>query len=185
MKKIIVLEGPSGVGKDTVVTKLIERYPDTYIKMVSMTSRKMREGEREGVTYNFISRRSFESKIKSGEIFEYTIMARDGEYRGMSKSNIDRVMKTGKVQIKDCDWIGIEALRNNYPGQVYAIALCAPKEAVAERIRARGGCEKDMACRIRDYDEYRAKIEPVCDVVVCNDNLDECVDRVHELIQKS
>jgi len=181
MKKIIVLEGPSGVGKDTIIKELVRLYPETYIKMPSTTSRPMRPGESQGNPYFFITRKEFEKKIKTGDVFEFTLPARDGDYRGMSKQIINDLLATGKTQIKDCDWIGIEALRKEYGDIVLAIYVNVPKEEVARRIRERGGDEKDIQRRIADYDDYK-KIRKWCEFSVDNIELGKCVADVHSII---
>ena len=147
-----------------------------------MTTRAMRPGESQGKPYFHISTEEFEQKIKTGEVFEFTITVRDGEYRGMSKQIIDEIIKTGKIQFKDCDEIGIRALRREYPNQVIAIYLHVPKEEVARRIRERGGSEEDMANRLADYDEY-SKIRELCDYTIENCDLGNCVEAVHKLVQ--
>jgi len=185
MKNIVVIEGPSGAGKDTLIRELVNKYPHLYIKMPSITSRAMREGESQGSPYFFVTREQFKQKIDSNEVFEFTVMNRDSEYRGMSKAIIDDLLKTDKVQLKDCDWVGIEALRREYPNRVLAIHINVPKEEVAKRIAERGGDVEDMAKRLADYDEYNTKIKKYCDITVNNTSMDECVIKLHEIISGS
>ena len=180
--KIIVIEGPSGAGKDTLIRELIALHPELYVKMPSITDRPMRKGEVQGNPYFHVTKQEFEDKIRTGEVFEHTIMARDGLYRGMSKQIIDDILATGKIQIKDCDWVGIEALRREYPNQVLAICLHVPKDEVAKRLRERGGDEQDIQNRLHDYDEYAEKIAKYCDIVIDNFNLSDCVRSVHSII---
>ena len=184
MKKIIVLEGPSGVGKDTIIKELVRQHPDKYIKMPSTTSRAIRLNESQGDPYFFITKQEFEQKIKNGDVFEYTKTLRDDAYKGMSKKIINDILASGKIQIKDCDWVGIEALRREYGDKVLAIYVHVPKDEVEKRIRARGGCEQDMQRRIADYDDY-VKIRDWCDVVVENSDLNKCVSDVHRIISQS
>ncbi|MCL2846230.1 MAG: AAA family ATPase [Firmicutes bacterium] len=181
--KIVVIEGPSGAGKDTVIRELIRRYPNKYIKMISMTSREMRDGEAQGNPYIFVTRAQFEEKIKSGEVFEYTIMSRDDHYRGMSKQIIDKNIADGLISLKDCDWVGIDALKKTYgDADVLAVYLHVEKEEIARRIAARGGSDEDMQRRLADYDQYSVQIRAACDIEVGNCEVGKCVDELHKVI---
>ncbi|MCL2851339.1 MAG: AAA family ATPase [Firmicutes bacterium] len=181
---IVVLEGPSGVGKDTVARELNRRFPDIYVKMPSITDRAMREGENQGNPYFFVSTEEFKKKITTGDVFEYTIVARDNLHRGMSKQIIEGIAKTGRIQIKDCDWIGIEALKREYGTKnVIAIYLSVPKEEVARRIHERGGSVNDIQNRIADFENYAVKIQKYCDHSIENIILDSCVNEIHTLVQ--
>ena len=181
---IVVLEGPSGVGKDTVAAGLVAKWSENYIKMPSITSRPMRENESQGNPYFFVTTEEFERKIENGDVFEFTIMTRDNMYRGMSKKIIEDIAKTGKIQLKDCDWVGIEALKREYgKDRVLAVYLDVPRKEIARRIRERGGDKCDIKRRIKDYDAYK-KIRDFCCVSVPNLCLDACVDQIHELVQE-
>ncbi|MCL2586705.1 MAG: AAA family ATPase [Firmicutes bacterium] len=180
--KIVVIEGPSGAGKDTLIRQLIELHPDTYVKMPSITDRPMRKDETQGNPYFHVTKEEFEAKIKSGEVFEYTVSSRDGRYRGMNKKIIDDILATDKIQIKDCDWVGIEALRRIYPGKVLAICLHVPKEEIAKRLLERGGDPKDIENRLNDYDEYAQKIAKYCDIIIDNIKLSDCARSIHNII---
>ena len=179
---IMVLEGPSGAGKDTVTSELVKKYPGKYIKMISSTSRKMRDDESQGKPYLFLSRKEFEKRVESGDIFEYTIMSRDGEYRGMSREIIDKNIEEGLIQIKDCDPVGIRALRKAYKGCVVAIYLDVKKEEIEKRLRSRGGSEEEIIARLNDFDEY-SKISEMCDYKVKNDEVDKCVKEINEIVE--
>jgi len=181
---IVVIEGPSGVGKDTVARELVGRYGDKYIKMPSITDRAMRANESQGNPYFFVTTEEFKKKVASGDIFEFTVMARDNLHRGMSKQIIEGIATSGRIQLKDCDWVGIEALRKVYGvEQVLAICLTVSKEEIVRRINERGGDSEDIARRIADFDEYSKKIQGYCDVSVENLDLDKCVSTIHSMVR--
>ena len=179
-KKIIIITGPSGAGKNAVIEKLIEKYPDTFEKVVSYTTRAMRPGEVAGVTYHYITNEEFRNKLSSGEIFEYTEIY--GYFRGISKTLTDKIIKKGKVAIKDTDILGIHALRREYPGKVIVFFIDADKALLEQRLLARGDSEKD---RIRKLGEYDQDItwKKYCDYIIDNNSsLDDCVKRVQDIL---
>ena len=180
---VVVIEGASGVGKDTIARELVNRY-GIYVKMPSITDRSMRPMESQGNPYFFVTTEEFKKKIETGDVFEYTVMSRDSLHRGMSKQIIEQLALTGKIQIKDCDWVGIQALKREYgESQVLAILLDVPSEEIARRISERGGEIADIESRIKDIEEYSTKIRDFCDVVVENIDLDKCVAKVHQLVK--
>ena len=178
---IVVFDGPSGVGKDTIISKLIQGYPKLFIKAASTTTRPMREGESQGYPYYFVSDEVFLSKIKSGEIFEHT--TRHGTYRGMSKKIFDAIIKDGKIPLKDCDYIGLNALRETYPGKVVGIFLTAPKEMIIERLLARDKNDVTLNARIADYDSF-VKTGVYFDYVIQNIEVEKTVKEVIEKIEE-
>jgi len=178
-KQIVVIEGPSGVGKDTIIANLVKKYPGTYIKMPSITSRQMRSGERQGHPYFFVSKSEFEKKIKDGEVFEHTI--RHDEYRGMSRRLIDDLLAKSLIPMKDCDMIGVNALKKNYPGKVFTIFVKASKDEIMRRLIKRGDNDADRKVRLDDYENKMAQ-EKYFDVSVENKDLNETVAKIHEII---
>jgi len=180
MKNIIVLEGPSGVGKDTIMWELIESDP-TFQKIVSYTDRERRPNEIAGHHYHFIDTKTFEAKIKSGDIFEYT--TRHGTYRGMSKILIDKQLEAGKIVIKDCDPIGLNALKKAYPNKVVGIFITADRKVVKQRLENRGGTDIDV--RLKDYDQ-KIKDAVNYDFTVCNNGeIKKTVAEVRRIMEEN
>ena len=180
-KLIVVIEGPSGVGKDSIVAGLIKQHPSTYEKMPSTTSRPMREGERQGNPYYHVSSEEFEKKIKSGEVFEHT--KRHGNYRGMCKSIIDEILEKGLIPMKDCDMTGVNALKKTYPNKVFTIFIKAQKKDIEERLKKRGDSEADRQIRLKDYQNTMSQ-EQYFDVSIENKNLEKTINQVHEIIKQ-
>ena len=178
---IVVLEGPSGAGKDSVIQGLIAKYPDIYEKIISYTTRDIRPYESEGNPYFFVSTPIMEAMIQTGEVFEYTM--RHGTYRAMAHHVIDDILNRGKTPIKDCDPVGVTALKKAYPTQVLAIFLKAPKAEIKKRLISRGDTKAEIQCRLNDYDEY-LKNETLFDHSVENVVLDATVTIIHEIITK-
>jgi len=182
MKKlIIVIEGPGGVGKDSVMQGLIEKYPNTYKKLPSITTRKMREGESQGNPYFFVGDEEFKQLIAERKVFEYTTH-HDGTFRGMSASLIEEIWDAGLLPLKDVDMVGVNALKRKYPGRTLTIFMKASRAEVEARLRKRGGCELDIQVRLNSFDA-KMKIEPEFDYSIENKILHETIDKIHTIIQ--
>jgi len=182
MKKlVVVIEGPGGVGKDSVIQGLIDIHPTVYKKMPSITTRKMRQGESQGSPYFFVDEKRFNQMLKAKEIFESTLHP-DGTHRGMSLPIINNILDSGFIAVKDADMIGINALKTAYPGKVLTIFMKASRADVEARLRNRGGREEDIKARLDSFDE-KIKCEPEFDFSVENVILSETIDKVHTIIQ--
>jgi guanylate kinase len=106
---------------------------------------------------------------------------RHGTYRGMSYRYINEIFKRGHVPIKDCDLIGVNALKKAYPNRVLTIFVTAPKEQVRGRLASRGDKEADIEVRLKDYDNY-VKEAGHYDNQVQNIVLGEAIREIDEII---
>ena len=176
---IIIIEGPSGVGKDTIVQELIKKHPNTFAKVPSMTTRPMRENESQGNPYFFVDEKTFNEYIATGKVFEHTI--RHGQYRGMSTALFDEVLAKQLFPIKDCDKVGLDALKNVYGDKVHSIFITCPKEEIKKRLIGRGDSGEDLQARLDNYDEY-IKNAVYYDEIVENIDLDVAVDNIYNKI---
>lgn len=180
-KNIIIIEGPSGVGKDTIIDLLISRYPTRFGRPVNATTRKMRENESQGHPYLFITEEEFKKLRKSGEIFEETI--RHGSYRGMRKSSFDEIINTGKIVLRDCDKYGLDALKKEYPQQVLGIFLTCDKNDIRRRLESRNEPLDSMNARLDDFDRC-IKDAYYFDYVVENKEIENTISQILEIINK-
>lgn len=178
---VIIIEGPSGVGKDTLVQELIKKYPNTFAKVPSMTTREMRENESQGNPYFFVDEKTFNKYISSGEVFEHTI--RHGQYRGMSKRLFDEVLDQQLFPVKDCDVVGLNALKKVYANKVCSFFITCPKEDIEKRLINRGTTGDDLKTRLENYDEY-VKNYVYYDEVVENIDLQLATKTLYNKIMK-
>jgi len=177
-QRIIVIEGPSGVGKDTIIKTLTEKYPDRFAKLVSVATRAMRPNESQGNPYYFVNNDEFDKMLASGDIFEHTV--RHGEKRGMSEKYIKAILAENKIPLKDCDIIGVNALKSRF-GDVKTIFITADKKTVEERLHKRGDKLEDIKKRLADYDLYMKNAEHY-DYVLENVDLQKTIDKILEII---
>lgn len=176
--RIIVIEGPSGAGKDTVIKTLTRKYPDRFAKLVSVATRAMRPNESQGNPYHFVSNEEFDKMVASGDIFEYTM--RHGEKRGMSERYILDLFDAHKIPLKDCNLIGVRALQKRF-NNVTTIFITADKAEIERRLHARGDHPNDIKVRLADYDVCMQEAEHF-DHVIVNDNLEKTIDKILEII---
>lgn len=179
-KKILIIEGPSGVGKDTIIDTLISRYPDKFGKPVNASTRAMRPNETQGNPYLFLSEEEFLKLRQTGEIFEHTI--RHGTYRGMRKSSFDEVLNSGKIALRDCDKYGFKALKELYPEIVTGIFLTCDKETIKNRLLSRDEPLESMTARLNDYDNC-IKDAYYYDYVIENIDLEQTISQILEIAQ--
>jgi guanylate kinase len=178
-KDIIIIDGPRGIGKDTIVRHLLKRRFDIK-KIVTNATREPREGEIDGVDYFFITEKEFLEKVKSGDIFEYSTSIY-GSYRGMSKAVIDSILKSGKIAIVTPDIVGVRALKKIYPNRTVSIFITAPKELIQKRLET--GNAPDIQARLNDYEGRHKHIDEY-DFIVTNDGTsNEAVEKVIKILE--
>ena len=176
--KIVVIEGPSGVGKDSIISGLISKYPSEFEKIVSVTTREMRPYEAQGNPYIFVADKKFDKMVKEGDIFEYTM--RHGTKRGMSEKYINDILDKDKIPLKDCDIVGVEALRTKFKN-VLTFFITASKAEIEQRMRKRGDKEDDIKTRLDDYDRYMEEARHY-DYIVENKDLDKVIAQIYKII---
>jgi len=180
-KTILIIEGPSAVGKDTIINELIKRYPERFGKPINATTRPMRENESQNDPYLFLTDEEFIKLRQSGEIFEHT--KRHGTYRGMRKSSFNEVIDSGRIAVRDCDILGLHAIKQEYPGQVMSIFLTAPKEEIVKRMLSRNEPKESMEIRLKDYDVYVENAK-YFDYVINNMKIDDTINQILDILNK-
>ena len=136
INKILIIVGPSGVGKDTVMQKVFEKYPGYFKKGVTHTSRQMRKGEKEGFNYYYVSKEEFLKLDSEGGLVEHNYY--NGNYYGLSKMEIEKGLKGDKILYAIIDINGAKSVYNlKIPANF--IGILPPSDKVLEkRLRKRG-----------------------------------------------
>ena len=135
---LIVVSGPAGSGKGTVLGRILNdpAHAGEFVYSVSATTRMPRPGEQNGVNYHFLSREEFERRIAAGELLEYTEYC--GNYYGTLKSETEAVLDSGKNLLLEIEVMGAMNVKRRYPNAI-AIMLLPPSFATQEaRLRGRG-----------------------------------------------
>ena len=178
---IIIIEGPSAVGKDTIINELIKRFPDRFGKPINATTRPMRENESQNNPYLFLTDEEFIRLRKSGDIFEHT--KRHGTYRGMRKSSFNEIINSGRIAVRDCDILGLHAIKQEYPNKVLSIFLTAPKDEIIKRMLSRNEPKESMEIRLKDYDVYVENAK-YFDYVINNITIDDTINQILDILNK-
>jgi len=179
---IVVLHGPSGVGKDSVIEALRAR---TGIhRATSSNSRPMRDGEADGDDYHFFTRQEFEEKIKAGDFLEHANVY--GDYKGLERRELEDPLAREEDVLIRTDLQGARELRGLLRGAVFVLLTAESREALRERLRGRDTEDPDsLARRLAEVD---AELEdaPNNDYVVVNreGGLDDAVTELAGIIER-
>ncbi|KAJ5131478.1 uncharacterized protein N7515_007517 [Penicillium bovifimosum] len=179
----IVISGPSGVGKGTLVQKLFDAHPNTFGFTVSHTTRKPRPGEIDGVAYFFVSPSEFSSLRSNGALVEHAYFS--GNYYGTSKQTIDEQASKGLVVVLDIEIQGVKQMKANPSIDARYVFIKPPSfEALETRLRGRGTeNEEDIQKRLT-----QAKVEleyadsQSNDKIIVNDNVEKAYDELEEFV---
>jgi guanylate kinase len=166
--KLIVLTGPSGVGKGTLMRSLFQRRPELYYS-VSVTTRLPRPGETNGENYYFISRSKFEQLIAQGEFLEWAEFA--GNYYGTPREAVLNQVQSGKLVVLEIELEGARQIRTSFPSVLSIFILPPSFEELERRIRDRGQDTPEAIARRlhRAQEELQAADE--FDIKIVNDDL--------------
>ena len=179
---LMVISGPAGSGKGTVVKLLRERLPELALS-VSATTRSPRPGEEDGVHYHFISRDEFERRIAAGEILEYTEYC--DNYYGTPAEAVRRVLEDGKDMVLEIEVDGASQIKKKFPDAVTVMLIPPDGDTLEARLRGRG-TETDEVIRWR-MTRAREEIALSKDydyIAVNNDGLaDECAADLQAILK--
>ena len=179
---LVVIAGPTGVGKGTVHRRVREELDDGVLS-VSLTTRPARPSERDGVDYRFVDRPTFEAAIAAGELLEWTEYA--GNLYGTPLAPVDEAVAQGKVVILDFEQEGAFAVKAMRPSTL-TIALLPPSmDELERRLRLRGTEDDDALARRLALVSQQLPFWNRLDVVIVNDDLDRCVGEVLAAIEQA
>ena len=177
--QLTVITGPSGVGKGTLVKRLLERNPNIWLS-VSATTRSPREGEQEGISYFFQSRERFDALIADEGLLEWAEFA--GNCYGTPRGPVEAQLLTGRPVLLEIELEGARQVRRSFPDAVQIFLAPPSFEELERRIRGRGTDLEEAILRrlARAQEELNAKAE--FDAVVVNDDLDQALLRLEKLM---
>jgi guanylate kinase len=180
MSTVFIVSAPSGSGKSTLVRAVLARDANLLFS-VSYTTREPRGRELSGHDYNYISRDSFEQRIRTGEFLEWADVF--GNYYGTHRSVLDRAIAEGKDLLLDIDVQGARQLKESIPDAVSIFVLAPSRGILEERLLKRSEDSaaviekrlKKAVDEIRSYDRY--------DYVLVNDDLEHSTDTLAAIVK--
>ena len=178
--KIVVVSGPSGVGKGTICKKIMELINARF--SVSTTTRSPREGEVEGKDYFFVTKDEFKRMIDEGKFLEYNIY--NDNYYGTSKQVIFDMINNGVNALLEIDVNGAFNIKKKFPEALLIYIAPPSMEVLRQRLIDRGTEEITVIENRLKIAEEELKRVDFYDYVIINDNLDEAVSQVKDCILK-
>lgn len=177
--RLLVVSGPSGSGKSSIVRELIERLGIEF--SVSATTRLPRPGERHGVHYNFISRRDFEKMIENDELLEWAIY--NNRYYGTPQALIEETLADQRDILLEIEIQGARQVRERKPEAIMYFIAPPSLEELEKRLRRRGDTsDEDIEDRLEIAKSEMAEAPDLFDHIVVNDNLDHAISELEALI---
>jgi guanylate kinase len=181
--RMIVLSGPSGVGKSTVLRQLLSRHPNELRLSVSATTRSPRPGEIDGVDYHFLTPEEFFGRRERGDFLECCEVFGRGHWYGTLLEEVSPSRNAGKWVVLDIDVDGAEKVRQQLPGVLSIFLRPSSEHELERRLRARGTESEDAVARrlevarreLARADQYQ------CQVV--NETVDQAVDEISQILK--
>lgn len=177
---LIVVSGPSGVGKDTLVREYMKN--NKAVLSISATSRKMRSNEKDGVDYYFLTNEEFESKIKENDFLEYAIY--NNCYYGTPKSKIEEELNNGNDVFLVIEVQGGFQIKEKIKDSILIFVLPPSMEELKNRISKRGlDSKEDIENRLKIAEE-EIKVSNKYDYLIVNNNIDTAVEKLKLIINE-
>ncbi len=177
--RLIVLTGPSGVGKGTLLRSLLQRHPELYFS-ISATTRQPRPGEIHAQHYYFVTRTEFEKMVQAGELLEWAEYA--GNYYGTPNTQVEQQIQLGMSVILEIEVVGARKINKTFPNALRIFILPPSLAELEQRLRGRGqDSEEAIAKRLN---QAKAEIDAAdeFDLQIVNDDLETALLNIETAI---
>jgi guanylate kinase len=181
VSRALVITGPSGVGKGTLIRGLMERLGDLELS-VSATTRAARAGERDGVDYHFLSREEFDRLLAAGEFVEHADYA--GNRYGTLRVELEQRLRAGRPVVLEIEVQGARQLREAMPEALQVFIAPPSLDSLRARLTGRGTDDVEEVERRLRVAEGELAAQPEFGHVVVNDRLEEALDQLAEIVTR-
>jgi guanylate kinase len=178
---LFIISAPSGAGKTTIVRAVLDRFAD-ILYSISYTTRKPRNGELDGIDYNFISTDDFKKRIDGGEWAEWAEV--HGNYYGTSAEFINNGLASGRDILLDIDVQGTIKILERYPDSITIFIMPPSLETLGKRLELRGTDSKAEIARRLVNAEKEIEKKDLYRHIVVNDQLSEAIEKLISIIEK-
>ena len=177
--KLIVLTGPSGVGKGTLVRSLLVRHPELYLS-VSATTRSPREGEIEGKDYYFLNKSAFETMIEQNQLLEWAEYA--GNYYGTPRTKVEEKIDQGLIVLLEIEVVGANSIKDSFPDALRIFILPPSLEELEHRLRNRQTDTEAAILRRLEKAKEELQVSEEFDQCIVNDDLEIALNELETAI---
>ena len=175
---LFIMSGPSGTGKGTICNELLRR--EKMFLSISETTREIRLGEVDGVTYNYVSVEEFEEKISKGGFLEYAKYGKN--YYGTPKDAVEKRLKNGENVLLEIEPQGALKVKEQMPEAVMIFIVPPSMKELKKRLEERGREDEEQIKERMQASKWEFAQAPRYNYICVNDDLEECVEEVRRII---
>lgn len=178
---LIVISGPSGVGKGTVRKALFSKPKNNLVYSVSMTTREIRPGEVDGVDYYFVSKKEFQERKKAGKFLETAEFV--GNSYGTPLDKVNEQLDLGNEVVLEIEVEGAQQVKKKVPDCVMIFIVPPGKQALYDRLKRRGTESEEVIAERIAKANREFKMAHLYDYIVVNDEVNNAADRIMAIIR--
>lgn len=178
---LFVMSGPSGTGKGTICNELLKNEKNDVFLSVSSTTREIRKGEVDGVTYNYTTVENFQKMIDNGEMLEYAMYS--GNYYGTPKKAVESMLSDGKNVLLEIEPQGALKVKEIFPEAVLMFIVPPSMKVLKERLEDRGRETAEQISERLEAAKWEFNQSPKYNYIFVNDNLEECVAQIEQTMR--
>lgn len=178
---LFVMSGPSGTGKGTICNELLKNEKNDVFLSVSSTTREIRKGEVDGVTYNYTTVENFQKMIDNGEMLEYAMYS--GNYYGTPKKTVESMLSDGKNVLLEIEPQGALKVKEIFPEAVLMFIVPPSMKVLKERLEDRGRETAEQIAERLEAAKWEFNQSPKYNHIFVNDNLEECVAQIEQTMR--